>query len=395
MRKFENRSLRAAMLPKLPCETLGYGLPLSFHFLQMRDEFKMNKPGLFGIQHSNRSFESKDAWGKNQFNSSFPAALASYIDALGLSNVYLKLDSNLKVVHDSISTTELYGISPESEDLFYSFESQFSPYQQLLIGSFPRIDLVTLNKQTGHCLRGLEIKLTAIPDNSTHDLPEDQYGCELVIRPDTIVYLACSIVSYYRDMPKVLGELIGDGFQAITDWRDGNNILACVNKMAEAIDRITRDSLDKQSPLVMQPIWKTLGKSPQLAEHCLDIFVWSDLAFIRLFLDVARSEINTLRRITRPVRTVVWLFKMLYDFSLNGQIEHTTIIDNLSYDTKNDKAFSINGRVTFPYMKCERLTKPIIKREQIKNIILGNGQNLLSPERRFDAIIFNSPQLFT
>ena len=27
--------------------------------------------------------------------------------------------------------------------------------------------------------------------------------------------------------------------------------------------------------------------------------------------------------------------------------------------------------------------------EEIKNIILGGGQNLLSPERRFDAIIFN------
>ena len=31
---------------------------------------------------------------------------------------------------------------------------------------------------------------------------------------------------------------------------------------------------------------------------------------------------------------------------------------------------------------------------EIKNIILGGGQNLLSPERRFDAIIVNSPDLF-
>ena len=32
--------------------------------------------------------------------------------------------------------------------------------------------------------------------------------------------------------------------------------------------------------------------------------------------------------------------------------------------------------------------------QKIKNIILGGGQNLLSPERRFDAIIVNSPDLF-
>jgi hypothetical protein len=354
----------------------------------------MNKPGLFGISNSNRNFESKDSWGKNQFNSSFPAALASYMDASGKPNIYLKLDQNLNVAHDVISTTELYGIAPESADLFYSFESPFLPYQQLLIGSFPRVDLVTMNKQTGHCLRGLEIKLTAIPDNSTHDLPEDQYGCELVIRPDTIVYLACSIVSNYQNKREALKELIGDGFQAITEWRDGNNILASINKMAHAIDRIALDSLKNQTPFVMQPIWKTIGKSPQLAEHCLDIFVWSDLAFSQLFLNVARGELNTLRTITRQVRTVVWLFKMIYDFSLNGQIDHATIIDNLSYDTKNDKAFAINGNVTFPYMKSDQLTKPRISREEIKKIILGNGQNLLSPERRFDAILFNSPQLF-
>lgn len=38
--------------------------------------------------------------------------------------------------------------------------------------------------------------------------------------------------------------------------------------------------------------------------------------------------------------------------------------------------------------------RSIIKKSQIKEIILGGGQNLLSPERRFDAIIFNSPGIF-
>ena len=32
--------------------------------------------------------------------------------------------------------------------------------------------------------------------------------------------------------------------------------------------------------------------------------------------------------------------------------------------------------------------------EKLKNIILGGGQKLLSPERRLDAIIFNSEGLF-
>lgn len=36
------------------------------------------KPGLFGIKRSNRDYSLKDEWGKNQFNSSFPAYLACY-----------------------------------------------------------------------------------------------------------------------------------------------------------------------------------------------------------------------------------------------------------------------------------------------------------------------------
>ena len=46
------------------------------------------------------------------------------------------------------------------------------------------------------------------------------------------------------------------------------------------------------------------------------------------------------------------------------------------------------------YMKSEILKQPRIKKSEIKEIILGGGQNLLSPERRFDAIVYNSPDLF-
>ncbi|MBQ9555564.1 MAG: HindVP family restriction endonuclease, partial [Muribaculaceae bacterium] len=32
--------------------------------------------------------------------------------------------------------------------------------------------------------------------------------------------------------------------------------------------------------------------------------------------------------------------------------------------------------------------------KDIRNIILGGGQDLLSPERRFDAVLVNSPDIF-
>jgi HindVP restriction endonuclease len=85
---------------------------------------------------------------------------------------------------------------------------------------------------------------------------------------------------------------------------------------------------------------------------------------------------------------------MLNDIKENKRFNHNKIIDNFSYNTKNDKAFASAGNVTNRYMSCPRLIKPIIKKTEIKEIVLGNGQHLLSPERRFDAILFNSPSLF-
>jgi hypothetical protein len=79
------------------------------------------KPGLFGIAHSNRDFTQNDTWGKNQFNSSFPAGLSNYLSSKGLENNYLILDKNLKVQHSKISTTHLFGIEPTSDDLFFFF----------------------------------------------------------------------------------------------------------------------------------------------------------------------------------------------------------------------------------------------------------------------------------
>ncbi|BAZ05751.1 type II restriction enzyme [Calothrix sp. NIES-3974] len=86
---------------------------------------------------------------------------------------------------------------------------------------------------------------------------------------------------------------------------------------------------------------------------------------------------------------------MIYDFSISGSFNHRRIIDTLSYNTKNDKAFAVSGRVTHAYMKSEILKQPRIKKDEIRRIILGGAQNLLSPERRFDAIIYNSSDLFS
>ncbi|WP_370589584.1 HindVP family restriction endonuclease [Tychonema sp. LEGE 07203] len=355
------------------------------------------EPGLFGLRHSNRDFTQEEAWGKNCFNSSFPASICSYLHSKNFDNIYIKLSSSLQVEHSSISTAMFYGIDPNSDNLFYAFETQFTPDRQYVIGTLPGVDLVTQARDLGSCLQAIEIKLTALPDHTTCNLTEDFYGCEIVIRPDTIVYLACSIVNTLKLNLSSMKFIIDERFTEISDWSDPTYVIPHIPETIDSIDSISLSMLEYQQPFLMQPIWKTEGKSPKLIDSCLDVFVWSNLAFARLFVDLTKTEIRKfgcIRRISRHTRTVIWLFKMLYDFSLSGSFNHGKIIDNLSYNTKNDKAFAVSGRFTHAYMKSESLRQPRIKKQEIQRIILGGGQNLLSPERRFDAIIYNSPDLF-
>jgi type II restriction enzyme len=200
--------------------------------------------------------------------------------------------------------------------------------------------------------------------------------------------LACSIAAALK---QDLGNIIHD--VNVDDWSDALQVLAQVDKIVTVIERIAITLEQQQSAVLIQPIWKTTGKKPDLAEHCLDVFVWSNAGFSQFIADIS-SRNTQARSITRQTRTAVWLYKMLFDIKHNGKFNHHKIIDELTYNVKNDKAFASSGNVTNRYMSCPRLTTPIIQKYEIKDIILGGGQLLLSPERRFDAIIFNSPGLF-
>ncbi len=352
----------------------------------------IHTPHLFGLKNSNRDFRQPEAWGKNQFNSSFPAALCCYMDSMNLPPVYLCLKNGV-YQQDYISIKDLFKINPLSETIYFSFETPDLTFQPFLIGPIPRTDLVIQDISGDSCKINsfFEIKLTALPDNTTcHFDDESSYGCELVIRPDTIVYQAVSIA---KSNTILLHSLLSENRFNLKDWSDPNEIIPYLPKIKKLLKDFISNSSVKQTPLIIQPIWKTKGKSPTLAEDCLDVFVWSDIAFLYFLLDITDDK-AVKGIITRQTRSMVWLFKMLYEITLLGKVDHKKIIDSLTYNTKNDKAFASSGSVTNGYMRCTELSHPRIKKSEIKHIILGGGQNLLSPERRFDAIIYNSPELF-
>ncbi|MFZ3019956.1 MAG: HindVP family restriction endonuclease [Minisyncoccia bacterium] len=349
------------------------------------------KPGLFGIKNSNRDLASEFSWGKNQFNNAFPVALLNYMHSKSIDPVYIKLGKDFTVVHDKIKVTDLYKTDPLSEKTFYAFEETYLPYKNFVTGHLPRVDLVveSLSDAKREQFSPLEIKLTALPDDQTSSFGEEDYGSEIVVRPDTIVYLALSFVA--KGTPKLFGKYLSKIFATKINWNVAEEVEPVIPSLVKAMDKLMKENPELEVPLMIQPIWKTKGKSATLAENCLDIFCWSNFAVTRLFF----NQVNpTNGSVTRPERTVVWLAMMLNDFAENGKMNHKHIIDTFTYNTKNDKAFAIGGLKTREFMRSPELIKPRIKREEIKQIILGKGEKLLSPERRFDGIVQASIDLF-
>lgn len=358
---------------------------------------KQAEPGLFAQNHNNssRDYRQDYYWGKNQFNSSFPASLVAYMSYKGISPIYLCTDSDNKVVHKQISGSELFRIDPLSHNAFYNFEASFPAYDKFYTGDREKIDLVMIDTSTPDdvSLIGLEIKLTALPDSTTKNLTEDKYSCEIVVRPPTINFIACSICNNFKTIEeKEKLRAMLNTVPRINHWEEPEEVLPHYERILEAVQKVSSYLQDRQTPLIIQPIWKTNGGKPSLSEDCLDVFVWSNLAVIQM---CNRKDSASKKKITRPMRTVIWIYLMLLEYTgVHGQFDYRRIVRLHSYNIANDKAYSLSGTQTYEFLKSQELEHPRVSKYEIKNIILGGGQNLLSPERRFDAVIVNSPDLF-
>ena len=350
------------------------------------------RPGLFGQKHSSRDYTKADCWGKNQFNSSFPASLVAYMYSKGVKPVYIKTDKNNNIIHASVESKELLGIDPLSDAAYYNYEAGFAPYEMFYQGEREKIDLVMMNNKTKELLSGLEVKLTALPDNTTKKLPESEWGTEIVMRPPTICFLACSICANYETLKskEQLRKMLRNVPQ-INHWEEIDEVLPHYTKILDSILAISTDMCDKQKPLIIQPIWKTEGSKMRLKEDCLDVFVWSNLSIIQM---CCTEDSTDLHRLNRFHRTIIWLYKMLLDYVTYDTFDYKRIIRLQSYNLANDKAFAFPGTKSHIFLNGPEIVKPRISKYEIRNIFLGGGQDLLSPERRFDAVLVNSPDIF-
>lgn len=225
------------------------------------------KPSLFGLSNSNRDFSDEENWGKNKFNSSFPAALCCFLNSINQKANYLSI-ANKKFSRQDISITDAFKVDPTLPDTYFSFESTYNSYQQYISGKLPRTDLVIQSCNGNKLYSALEIKLTTLPDHTTCELEdESKYGSELVVRPDTIVYLACSIAEVLDNSS--LKEIVGNGFN-IKNWKDADEVIPHLPKIINVLEDIYLKIASEQSPFLLHPIWKTRGN-----QHSSQTIVWT------------------------------------------------------------------------------------------------------------------------
>jgi len=344
--------------------------------------------GLFGINNSNR--HSDEFWTKNCFNSSFPAALANYMYSQEISVNYIKVDENLRPFVTTLPVRELYNMGQRNslEQLYFAFESKYDPYQSFAYETIDGIDLVI--KGTDNVfLRPLEVKLTVIPDSTTCDLEDESlWGSEIVFRSATTQYCTLGMTNSLVDHLDSIRDMFERPCSRIQDWGNKTEVRARLPGLLDICNSFEQRFFDHQQPLIMQPIWKTQGQDPLLVEHgALDIFVWSDFAFTRLFLTSPLLDIEANKPLSRQNRAAARFIRYWYEVARNGRVHLRDIYRQMTFDLQTDKEFSVPGNVTNPYMRCDRLAHLAVDRDALFDIILDRGEEQLMPERRFDQSV--------
>lgn len=342
--------------------------------------------GLFGIEHSNR--KPDDHWGKNCFNSSFPTAMACYMMSKGIKAVYNKLEfvgGKPKVVSSEIDIERAFNCKGlAASDLDFHFESVFNPYKVYSTDMIDGIDLV-VKTTDGRFLAPLEVKLTVLPTDSTSKSPEDKWGCELVVRSATTSYCALGMYDSVRSKASDIRDIFEDTCASIQNWDNDFEMTHKTPKIAECVDLFQQNYHAKQKPLLMQAIWKTKGKSPELADNAFDIVFWSDYAFSRLFIDGSYEITDTM---SRPMRATARLARCLWELSKSGKIRLTDIYRQMAFGNQTDKEFAIGGSKWRTYVSSKRILKPALEKDVIQEIIEPGYIEKLSPERRFDQTLY-------
>lgn len=349
---------------------------------------------LYGVENSNR--RGADLWGKNQFNSTFPTALCCYMRDREISPVAIFTDDTYKARASDNKYTfdEVFNTSLPNEKLTFLFESVFEDYRSYVHDDLDHIDLIVAYES--QLLRPLEVKLTVLPDNSTAKHADPcRWGSELVIRPASIAYATLGIYHSLRQQSSEIRRILEPAAVRVANWDNEADISRNAALLLKALRTFFTIYHQSQKPFLIQPVWRTRGKSPELDNYAFDVFVWTDFALLKTAIDGAESWLATRERdntssdsAVRYMRSAAQTIRALNDLFTTGKLHLTRIFRGMNLGNQTDKAFALNGSKTRYYMEHARLNRPALEKHVLREIILSGGIDMLSPERRFDATVY-------
>lgn len=357
---------------------------------------------IYGLNHASHSFTSKKDFGKNIFTNAFPLAVAQYM-AIEKKLPVVKIQAampdikntdtpmnNIKPTTKHVLTDwgEIIGCDPK--DAFFSFEKVYNGYKENTRNEPKQSDVVICDKNNlQEHLRPLEIKLVVTPTSGSANHPRENQTCEIVTRPSTIEQLAFSIAdSYGEEGKELLRSTILEHIKSPMDfkWDDESYMKKHIGQVHSAVMGIIRKGIEyqKQTPLVLTVVWRTEGQRPTLDKNAVDVFVWTDLAFLQLFTD---SELISKDKISRPARSLCWLVSSLIDWSMQGTLQFSKHHGKITFGAQTDKAGAFSGNKTLRHMKSKEFIYPRITRDEVSDILTYNALSALTPERRLDAAL--------
>lgn len=362
----------------------------------------MVKPFLYGLDHASHDFSEASSLGKNIFTNAFPLSLAQYLAAerkLPIPMIKATLDSAGRLTTEHVMTAWSEIIGTEPDRAHFEFEGVYKGYGNYTHTSANKSDVVVIERGTGKHLRPLEIKLVVVPTSSTAKRDRKDQSCEIVVRPPTVEQLAFSIAHSYGQARRIeLMDLIVRELGQPNDykWADEKFMIGALPRILRAAENIAKGGLDVQTPLVLTAIWRSEGQKPVLDEHAFDVFTWTDMAFLQLFIDQLRREYfksdgsrkpKAPKQISRPSRALIWLVRSLLDYTVQNTLNFSIVHSQITYGVQSDKAGSFSGTASLKHLASPEFLEPRVTRTELGEVLSPSSTQHLLPERRLDAAI--------
>lgn len=314
------------------------------------------KSELYGINNSN----CDTILSKNIFTDYLPIAMSIYMMDNEIPHQYIKIGSpevGQTKVGDSLDLKitkkpfyEILGVNKDNVDkINWKHEHHLSEYNKSI--NAPGIDIVcSLDSEE---IIELEVKLTVSPHH------RDDIKTEMIVRQNTQFAFAERIA--YR-----FGEYLSQDVSV------------------EDLERLIQNHANDQMPFIIHGLWKTMGRGPRLDEtNTADVFVISDLAYLKMLLDSSFTHGGNRSRIGKVVDLIIeWLNQYKSENKINYLEEGRGIREHLKI-------------TLYPERYKENLSnlyeKLRLNINDMLDVVPPSSIDELSPERRLDnSLVFAS-----